>query len=136
MNEKNNTLEDLVFYLRSYAVDYCLENNLVCEFQVPTSIPHQVISGRIRRNVFLVLKESLHNVVKHAAAQLVVIKIDTGKSITLVVHDNGKGLNNFNKKQPGNGLLNMQTRAEALNGTLKMQNFEGTTVVLNIPLQV
>jgi signal transduction histidine kinase len=134
MNEKNNTLEDLVFYLRSYAVDYCQENNLGCGFQVPSSIPHVVISGQIRRNVFLVLKESLHNVVKHALAKRVDIRINTGKSITLTIHDDGKGLTNLNKKQTGNGLLNMQTRAKALNGTIKLENQHGTSVILDIPL--
>ena len=123
MNEKNNTLEDLVFYLRSYAVDYCQENDLGCEFKVPSSIPLQVISGQIRRNVFGTEGEPAQRG-KTCRCKKVVISLDTGKSITMIIHDDGKGLNNLNKKQPGNGLLNMQTRAKALNGTLKMQTLK------------
>jgi signal transduction histidine kinase len=134
MNEKNNTLADMVFYLRSYAVDYCFENNLSCEFEVPVSIPSQIISGQMRRNIFLVMKESLHNVVKHAVAKKVSIRITTGKSITLTISDDGKGFSNLHKQPPGNGLLNMQTRAKALNGTIKLENHGGTSVMLDIPL--
>jgi len=133
MNEKNNTLEDLVFYLRSYAVDYCNENKLNCDFTVPASIPETLVSGQVRRNIFLVLKESLHNTVKHAGASKVSITILAGKQFVLKVTDNGTG---FEPKgyQLGNGLLNMEHRARAMNGTFSVSGIDGTGVRLEIPL--
>jgi signal transduction histidine kinase/ligand-binding sensor domain-containing protein len=133
MNEKNNTLEDLLFYLRGYAADYCQENGLACEFTLPASIPARQISGQIRRNIFLILKETLHNIVKHAHARKVFIEINTDAGLLLQVSDDGTG---FSTDAPiaGNGLLNMEFRASALNGTLQILHRKPATVLLKIPL--
>ena len=77
MNENNNSLENLVFYTRSYCMEYCEDNNLVCSIQVPEKIPPLAVSGEIRRNIFLTVKEILHNVVKHANAKNVDIVVTT-----------------------------------------------------------
>jgi len=133
MNEKNNTLEDMIFYLRSYAVGYCNENNLMCEFHVQENIPQKIIGGHIRRNVFLVLKESLHNIVKHAGAKKVMISIKTDNKFALIIADDGKGFDQI-LHQSGNGLLNMKERAESLKGKLSLFNTAGTTIELEIPI--
>ncbi len=133
MNEKNNTLEDLFFYLRSYAVEYCNENNLNCEFLIPENIPQKIIGGQIRRNVFLVLKESLHNIVKHACAKKVKIVISANTGLHLLIADDGNGFI-LAEQHDGNGILSMQHRAEALNGKLHVSNLNGTIITLDIPL--
>ena len=132
MSEKNNSLEDLIFYLRSYAVDYCNENRLLCEFIIPENIPQKIISGQTRRNVFLILKESLHNIVKHADAKKVIIDMKTVNNLSLSITDDGKGFENMHHS--GHGLSNMQLRAKALNGKLSVSNTIGTTIQLEIPV--
>ena len=82
MNEKNDTLEDLLYYTRSYAVEYCEENNLQCETHLPENIPSVIVSGEIRRNIFLTVKESLHNSVKHAAANKIRIDFNIDKNLS------------------------------------------------------
>jgi signal transduction histidine kinase len=133
MNEKNNSLEDLLFYLRSYAMDYCSENNLSCEFLIPETIPSIIIDGQTRRNIFLVLKESLHNIVKHANAEKVVVQIDTDKKLVLRITDDGKGFP-LEANSNGNGLLNMQRRAMELKGRLSVNRDGPSTIQLEIPL--
>jgi signal transduction histidine kinase/ligand-binding sensor domain-containing protein len=134
MNEKNDTLEDLLFYTRSYAMEYCEENNLACEVRLPELIPPLEVSGEIRRNVFLIIKESLHNIVKHAEASLVTIQFRYGDDLFFSVSDNGKGLNN-NKQLSGNGLLNMKKRIQLLGGVLDFKNGNGLTVEFKVPLR-
>ena len=133
MNEKNNSLEDLVFYLRSYAVNYCTENGLVCEFTLPENIPVKIIGGQIRRNVFLILKESLHNIVKHAGAAKVIISLHAGENLSLIIADNGRGYKDT-MHQSGNGLLNIAQRAKALNGKFSISNNSGTEIHLEVPV--
>ena len=133
MNEKNNTLEDLLFYLRSYSVDYCDENGLVCEFIIPENIPQKIIGGQIRRNVFLILKESLHNIVKHAYAEKVIINLRVDELLSFTIADNGRGFDQA-LHQNGNGLLNMQQRAKLLNGKLWVTSTGGTVVHLEVPV--
>ncbi|MEO5947541.1 MAG: ATP-binding protein, partial [Chitinophagaceae bacterium] len=135
MNEKNDTLEDLLFYARSYAVEYCEENKLRCETHLPETVPPFFISGEVRRNVFLTIKESLHNIIKHAAAKQVSINFSVDKHLMIAIKDDGKGMTK-NKVQEGNGLRNMKKRIESVGGTFDVQNKNGVMVEMSIPLPV
>ncbi|MEO6611994.1 MAG: ATP-binding protein [Chitinophagaceae bacterium] len=135
MNEKNDTLEDLLFYTRSYAVEYCEENNLRCETLLPEAVPACFISGEVRRNVFLVIKESLHNIVKHAAAKQVDIQFSVDKNLVIIIKDDGQGMT-LNNDHEGNGLRNMQKRVESIGGSFNVQNTNGVVVKMSIPLPV
>jgi signal transduction histidine kinase len=133
MNEKNDTLEDLLFYTRSYAVEYCEENSLSCETYLPETVPHVFVSGEIRRNVFLTVKESLHNIVKHANAKKVIIDFKINATLLVMIKDDGKGLSE-NGKTNGNGLRNMQKRIESVNGIFEIVNSNGVIVKMKVPL--
>jgi signal transduction histidine kinase len=133
MNEKNNSLEDLLFYLRSYAVEYCHGHKLTCEFFLPENIPQKIIGGQFRRNFFLLLKESLHNIVKHAGAKKVAITITTDNELSLTISDDGKGFEPATQ-QTGNGLLSMQQRARVLKGKLVVSSQPGTSITLKVPV--
>ncbi len=134
MNEKNDSLEDLIFYTRSYAMEYCEDNNLDCSIHLPENIPSYVVSGEIRRNIFLTVKESLHNIVKHACAQHVDIIIDVNDSLDISIRDNGIGLQENHKTAGGNGLRNMRKRIESIGGNIDMLNGDGITIALKVPL--
>jgi len=133
MNEKNDSLEDLIFYTRSYAMEYCTENGLMCETHLPDLIPPVFVSGETRRNVFLIVKESLHNTMKHAQAKKVNIDITIAESLMISIKDDGKGFveNNLNA---GNGLRNMQKRIGLLKGNLEIINGNGTQIKMTLPL--
>jgi len=135
MNEKNDTLEDLLFYTRSYAMEYCEENNLACDVRLPEHISQLRVSGEIRRNVFLTIKESLHNIVKHAGASQVIIQFLVQDHLLVSISDNGKGMMNNDKTWRGNGLLNMQKRIKFLDGALNFKNGNGLTVEFKVPLK-
>ena len=137
MNEKNDTLEDLLFYTRSYAVEYCEENNLECTVIVNLAelAPPIFVSGEIRRNVFLTVKESLHNIVKHAEASKVAIHFGIDKYLHVSIHDDGKGIADIDKSREGNGLLNMQKRIKLLGGALELRNGQGLTIEFWVPLK-
>src|SRR5205814_7919789 len=66
LNEKNDTLADLIAYSRSYAVEYLGNHDIQCDANTPMNLPGTFITGEMRRNIFLSIKECLHNVVKHA----------------------------------------------------------------------
>ena len=68
LNEKNDSLSDLLSYTRSYAMEYLSQNGIDCKTEMPDSFPSMFVSGEFRRNVFLTIKEALHNVVKHSQA--------------------------------------------------------------------
>jgi len=89
-----------------------------------------------RRDFFLVFKEAVNNSAKYSEAVHVLIKLSVRhKILTLVVHDDGIGFD-VPKADSGNGLGNMQKRADAMNGIVKINSKEGqgTEVVVTIPV--
>jgi signal transduction histidine kinase/ligand-binding sensor domain-containing protein len=134
MSEKNDSLEDLVLYMRSYSMEYCEENNLDCTIQLPENIPPVFVSGEMRRNIFLTVKESLHNIVKHACANKVVIQIEVSAGLDISIHDDGRGFKEHQVREMGNGLRNMRQRIESTGGSMNIQNEQGVRVNLKIPL--
>lgn len=136
MNEKNNSLEDLLYYIRNYTAKYCEENNLAYKIIIPDLIPSLLISGETRRDIFLTVKEALHNIVKHAAATLVGVQIKFTDLITINIRDNGKGFDWMEVKTAGNGLRNMEHRMKSIHGNLLIENNSGTALTMSIPLPV
>ena len=132
MNEKNDTLEDLLFYARAYAAEYAEENNLQLHITLSENIPALMLTGEIRRNVFLTIKETLHNIVKHAGAKNVFINIKTTKNLFITIHDDGTGFKIFNEE--GNGLKNMKKRMETIGGICEIINNNGVTVNITVPV--
>jgi signal transduction histidine kinase/streptogramin lyase len=137
LNPKNDTLESLVSHLRHFAVQYCSMTSMRCQCDIPDSFPEVFVSSDSRRAIFLIVKEALHNAVKHSCATEVVVKIDaTGETAEIQVGDNGKGFNPALPSTRGNGLTNMKSRAESLGGTLAIESpgRGGTMIRLRFPL--
>ena len=136
LNEKNDSLEDLLSYTRSYAVEYLQENGIHCRVNEPDIIPEINVSGEFRRNIYLTVKETLHNIVKHAQATEVFINIEINHWLIIDIRDNGKGIGNVSTMSAGNGLLNMNARIQGLKGSFKIENNNGTQVSIKVPLAV
>jgi signal transduction histidine kinase/ligand-binding sensor domain-containing protein len=134
LNEKNDTLADLVAYTRSYAVEYLQNHKIECEVKTPGNLPGTFITGEIRRNIFLSVKECLHNIVKHAEATKVFFSIELNGMMEIVIHDNGKGIEWSNQRSFSNGLDNIKKRMKEINGKVIFTNCKGTKVSLSIPL--
>lgn len=138
MKQENNTLEDLATYIKSYAVEYFENNNISFSISIPESFNGVMVNGNYRRNLFLSVKESLHNIVKHAQANHVNIAISVDDHLRICIHDNGIGIaeNSPQKAGGGNGLRNMKSRIESMNGEMKIASDNGTQVNFMIPLTV
>lgn len=138
MKEENNTLEDLATYIKSYAVDYFENNNIQFSIQIPESFHDITVNGNHRRNLFLSVKESFHNIVKHAQAKNVHIEIGIDDHLHICIKDDGIGMNSGNseKRIGGNGLRNMKARIESMNGHIEIKNDTGTQVSFKIPLTI
>ena len=134
LNEKNDTLTDLLSYTRSYAVEYLGQNGIKCHVDEPDNIPQLNVSGEFRRNIYLTVKESLHNIVKHAQATEVFIEIEINRSLAIKINDNGIGLNNSTPGEFGNGLVSMKNRMKELGGSFEIESKAGTEVRIKAPL--
>jgi signal transduction histidine kinase/streptogramin lyase len=134
LNEKNDSLSDLLAYTRSYAVEYLSQNGIHCIVNTPDNFPSTFVSGEYRRNIYLAVKEALHNIIKHAQATEVIITINIGRQLSISIADNGIGFGNEPARPYSNGLSNMKKRMEDIGGMLEIGHEKGTTIRLLSPI--
>jgi signal transduction histidine kinase len=131
---RHDRISDLVTRLNETA--RTMLQGVPYRFETRGDLGAQSLPLEFRRNVVPVFKEALHNVVKHAQATEVHIRLShSGGGFELCVQDNGQGFadsGNF----PGNGLKNMRRRAADMGGRLEMlsQPGKGCTVRLTAPI--
>lgn len=90
-----------------------------------------------QRDLVLMLKETLHNVTKHASASLVEVRLKQADGqLTLVVRDNGRGFDRSAPNGGGMGLTNLHRRASKHGGQVEVVSAlaQGTTVSISVPL--
>jgi signal transduction histidine kinase/streptogramin lyase len=137
INPRNDTLENLANYVCHFAQEQFEFAQTRCHFDLPKVFPMVELSAECRHNVFLVIKESLNNVLKHANATDVWVRFETREDTLVVqVEDNGIGVSPEAKRVFGNGLANMRKRMEMQGGTWDMltrKGGKGTVVELRLP---
>ncbi|HHH52692.1 MAG TPA: hypothetical protein ENK91_03470, partial [Bacteroidetes bacterium] len=133
MNAGFDTLDSLIAYSRRYANEYLTEHNIKLKFETKGKTSDIQLSGEKRRNIFLIIKEALHNIVKHAEASETKILFDINNHLNIMIEDNGNGFENTNS-QLGNGIKNMRIRSDKLNGNIAFENNEGLKIEMTIPI--
>ncbi len=134
MNSGNDSLDNLISYIRSYALEYFENTPIECKVITPETIPDHQLTGDKRRNVFLSVKESLNNVMKHSKGSHVQITLEISDQLLVRIADNGAGIDMQNLRQFGNGLKNIAHRMESIGGTFSIRNEHGTITELRLPL--
>ena len=137
VNPSNDTLEGLANYVCKYAQEYLALANLPCRVDVPAQLPDAAIPPEVRHNVFLAFKEAVHNVIKHAQAREVWVRLSLRpKQLVLQVEDNGRGLDK-QAVSNRNGLRNMKRRMEDIGGDFSVSPGAngGTLVQLTVPVR-
>jgi len=139
VNPSNDTLDGLITYVCKYAQDYLAVAGLRYRLEAPPQLPATPITPELRHNVFLAAKESITNVVRHAQATAVVVRLQLEPHrFTLKIQDDGRGLAGLDPKaaQTRNGLSNMRKRMEDIGGSFAIGPAPegGTLVQLIAPL--
>ena len=135
LNSRNDTLPNLIAYLRHLIVEYFEPLQIQLQIVTPDDISENPVSGKLRRNILLSVKEALHNIVKHSQATEVHIIFSTGDFFSISISDNGIGFNPLQTISYKNGLQNIRERLSTIGGTCTISNNGGTSILLKIPLQ-
>ena len=145
VDPQNDTLDSLVTYVSKFAQEYLSVANIRCRLDLPPELPPYVLPAEVRHNLFLAIKEALHNVVKHAGASEAWLRIEVRPlAFTMVIEDNGCGLsatkvNGVARKDrisSGHGLANMERRLRTAGGSCVVTSSEnrGTRVEMSVDL--
>lgn len=136
-NPKYDDLASLAAYFREYAARHFEVGPTRCRLSFPPDLPRRPLGAEFRRELFLVLKESLQNVSKHASASLVEISLVVECDwLELVVQDDGQGLPAAVGPGRHHGLENMRARVAALTGLFRLESapVKGTRLSIRVPL--
>ena len=134
MNSGNDTLDNMVSYIRSYALEYFENTPVECKVTTPPVIEPKEVRGDKRRNIFLSVKETLNNALKHAGATEITIEFEISDTLVIRIRDNGTGIDMQKIRQFGNGLKNIARRMEGIGGTYQIENNGGTVTTLSLPV--
>ena len=148
VNPRHDTLESLADYMERFAQDLLATAGIRCRLDLPVQFPDWPLTSEVRHNLFLAVKEALHNVVKHSGAAEACIRLTVGeKSFEFVIEDNGRsfvvgetgrgGSPAQGRAASGNGLENMKRRLEAIGGSCEIQSVPGggTKVIFSVQLR-
>lgn len=135
----SDSLQSLVDYVTHFASELFEDTPTRCRLDLPNELPALPLPPDFRHNIFLVVKEALTNVLKHASAKEVHVQFKiSDQALEISIQDDGTGLVPAPPKTEGqqHGLQNMRQRAEALGGKLYHEGAagKGTVVTLVVPL--
>ncbi|HEY0461471.1 MAG TPA: two-component regulator propeller domain-containing protein [Pyrinomonadaceae bacterium] len=146
INPTKDHLSDLTQRMRRFASDILSAKGIAFHFHSPESGGEIIVNTSLRREVFLLFKESVNNIVKHSGAKHVQIDLKIGDgNLLLSVTDDGRGFNpekSFEDslssfEMGGNGILSMKKRVAEMNGKVEITSEigTGTTVKVSLPLE-
>jgi signal transduction histidine kinase len=137
VNPRNDTIASLASYFGAYAQRLLDLAGTSCGLDVAEDLPEHPLDPRFRQELFLAFKEALTNVVRHAGATQVWLRISVQQQqLVVVVADNGHGLATRTRQAGADGIANMKERLKSLGGECEISSVseQGTTVRFQAPL--
>jgi ligand-binding sensor domain-containing protein/two-component sensor histidine kinase len=135
VNPKRDHVSDLTHRMRRFAEDMFAARDIELRFHAPEPGRNPKVGADLRREVFLIFKESINNIVRHSRCNKAEIELETDhRWLVLQVRDDGRGFDVTGTPE-GNGLASMRQRATRLRGSLELSsNGKGASVTLRVPL--
>lgn len=142
VDPENDSVDDLANYICRYAAEFFQNSPVTCRVLIPNDLPHRRLPSDVRHNLFLAVKEALHNALKHSEASRVELTFAGGQpGFEIVISDNGRGFNRGEAGEPdrlkraGHGLMNLEQRLASIGGEAEVNSEpgQGTQVRLRVP---
>ena len=137
INPKNDSLENLLLRIKRFAAHVFEAKNIDYEIHISAGIDHLALPMEVRQHIYLILKEGINNVVKHAACTRAVIEVTYQQAVLHIrLADNGKGFD-ISAPTSGHGVGSMKNRAAAMkmNFTLSSAVGKGTTIDVQLKIK-
>ncbi len=144
LNPGNESFEQLQNRMMAFAAMILAPRNIRYDFIADEDLKKIQFSGEQLKNIFLIFKEALYNIVKYADCKVASISLSAiNNNLVMIIKDDGKGFDStqidansvFNgiESLGGNGIKNMQARADDLGADLRIHSKinEGTTIELS-----
>jgi signal transduction histidine kinase/ligand-binding sensor domain-containing protein len=134
VNPHYDSLDHMVAYFRSLTSDFAERAGFGFVYKGSEDISTIHVNPEVRRNLLLILKETLTNIGKHAEPEIITLGILESEGVlSIVISDDGKGFGFDSGSAPNsNGLRNMKQRAEAIGFSFDVHTSkDGTSITVS-----
>ncbi len=136
LRPENESIENFEVRMREFAVKTLEANNIHTIFQFDEELQGETLPQHARKDLLLIFKEAVSNVVKHANASRVEISLQKAlNTAILCVQDNGIGIKGLGNFSSGTGTKTMEQRAAAIGASFEISRKDGGTLVkVSLPI--
>ena len=135
INTSNDSFHELAARMRRYATELFEGEGVEWDLLFDENLSDKKLKMDLRRDMYLVFKEAVNNVHKHAEASHIKIslRLKRGKMV-MVIQDDGEGFD-ITSDSGNNGLIKMRVRVEKWKGRLSIaSDVSGTLITVIVPL--
>jgi ligand-binding sensor domain-containing protein/signal transduction histidine kinase len=136
VDPKNDSFEFLLLRMKMHAVKMLEAKGINYDIAIPPELASLRLPLGMRRRLFLIFKEAINNIVRHAHPTRVILTMRReGRTLMMTMADDGVGFD-LGTGARGNGLHNMDARARSIGGELSITSAPGlgTTITLHAPI--
>ncbi len=136
INPQNDTMEQLLFRMKEFAVEILEPLNIHYSFEEQGDFSTVRLDIRKRKDFYLLFKEALNNAAKYSRCRNLQIRfIQRHQKLLMEIIDDGTGFVE-NEVRNGNGLNNMRERAASMAGEIRIdpQVGKGTRIAVDLPI--
>ena len=137
VNSRNDSLRETMARMRRYAAELFDNSEIDCHLQLDENTGDKKLGMEQRRDLYLIYKEALNNIHKHAGASNVWVDVVQNYSnLFMHIKDDGKGFNTATSTHR-NGLKNLRSRVGKWKGQIQIESEsgKGTQIEIRIPLK-
>lgn len=139
INPQNDNLEDMIYKIKDITSEFLSNHNMKYQFSIGNIENSRKLNIETKKNIVLVYKEIINNIIKHSGASQVDVIVKYEKNeLYLSVSDNGKGFDSTKISETNNGfgLSNQEKRAKEIGGSIIFTSKinEGTKVDFRLKL--
>ncbi len=133
INQNNDDTKKIIRKMRSYCGDMLVDVDY--SFNLDDERIFNKLDLDQKRHVYLVLREAVHNIVKHSEADKVEIRFQkTRLGFVMTIGDNGKGFEN--NQSLGTGIQSMKQRAKEINADFKINSNPGKGTIIQLVINI
>lgn len=136
LRPENESIENFEVRMREFAVQILESNNIKTKFYFDEELQGEILPQNSRKDLLLIYKEAINNIVKHAIASEVDITFRKAlNKAILIIQDDGIGIKSLGNTSSGTGTKTMEQRAKAIGALLNISRKDGgTNVTVELPL--
>ena len=136
INPKNDNIYKLFDRMESFASGMLSSREIGFDFKVETDLGQVNFTMDQRKSIYLIFKEAINNIVKHAEARMVKVHVSRFKDVIQIgIEDDGIGFD-MSAERDGNGLDNFKERAQEAGIALVIESERGKGTRLKTQIAV